>query len=643
MSYTILFRRGTALEWTNANSVLHLAELGFETDTKKIKIGDGTTPWNSLPYTLATLQNGKIPIDQIPDASKISVNQINSYAELASITAQSGDIAIDINSYKSYIYNGSSWLEIFATPVSASTSFATIFYVDNAIDNLNIETYPNSASVSNMIATAISELNFEDYAPYSYVNSQISNLNINRLNIIQSSDIDNSLVLGNQTPAIGASGGYYVYQNTTGIGDNVFPSASVLLNAYPSSRYAYDSTAVGSYSISYAIHNSENTAVGYNTLVGGGFKNVAVGNNALYNIQALPGDSRFSPEFSKENVAVGYNALYVNANGNGNIGIGAESLYNSASGSYNIGIGYGALKYYDNGNAFLGNNSIAIGASATVSASSQIKLGNSLQSTVTYGGIQNIADQRDVADVVNTTLGLSFINELRPVDFKWNYREDYEDFTSPGTNKKRNKIHHGLIAQEVKQAATNVGVSFGGHIDMSISGNVDIQMLTYQEFIPPIIKSIQQVDTRLISAENNLSTVAALSASVASLSAAYAELISQDNIVYETYTFSSSGTDYFVSASPGSPDPTMTLVKGRRYRFDMGLVNSSQPIALRVSDQVTNDVIGTTNNDPTSGISALSTSPYIFYSVPENPPYSSIIYQSVNTPSMGGVINLVDP
>ena len=52
MSVTIKLRRGTSLEWTNSspNVVLSLGEPGFETDTHKLKIGDGTTAWNSLDY-----------------------------------------------------------------------------------------------------------------------------------------------------------------------------------------------------------------------------------------------------------------------------------------------------------------------------------------------------------------------------------------------------------------------------------------------------------------------------------------------------------------------------------------------------------------------------------------------------------------
>lgn len=43
-------RNAPASEWVTKNSVLSKGELGFEIDTRKFKIGDGTTGWNSLPY-----------------------------------------------------------------------------------------------------------------------------------------------------------------------------------------------------------------------------------------------------------------------------------------------------------------------------------------------------------------------------------------------------------------------------------------------------------------------------------------------------------------------------------------------------------------------------------------------------------------
>jgi hypothetical protein len=46
----IQVRRGTASEWTSANPTLAAGELGVETDTRKIKVGTGSTAWTSLSY-----------------------------------------------------------------------------------------------------------------------------------------------------------------------------------------------------------------------------------------------------------------------------------------------------------------------------------------------------------------------------------------------------------------------------------------------------------------------------------------------------------------------------------------------------------------------------------------------------------------
>jgi hypothetical protein len=46
----ILIRRDTAAAWTAANPTLGSGELGGETDTGKLKLGDGSTAWNSLAY-----------------------------------------------------------------------------------------------------------------------------------------------------------------------------------------------------------------------------------------------------------------------------------------------------------------------------------------------------------------------------------------------------------------------------------------------------------------------------------------------------------------------------------------------------------------------------------------------------------------
>ncbi|NLJ90722.1 MAG: hypothetical protein GX323_07450, partial [Clostridiales bacterium] len=50
MAYRVQIRRGTAAQWQQANPVLLDGEFAIEKDTRKFKIGDGTTAWNDLPY-----------------------------------------------------------------------------------------------------------------------------------------------------------------------------------------------------------------------------------------------------------------------------------------------------------------------------------------------------------------------------------------------------------------------------------------------------------------------------------------------------------------------------------------------------------------------------------------------------------------
>jgi hypothetical protein len=50
MTVRAQLRRGTASQWTSANPVLALGELGLESDTSKFKIGNGSTTWQLLAY-----------------------------------------------------------------------------------------------------------------------------------------------------------------------------------------------------------------------------------------------------------------------------------------------------------------------------------------------------------------------------------------------------------------------------------------------------------------------------------------------------------------------------------------------------------------------------------------------------------------
>lgn len=50
MAQIIRTRRDISKNWTSVNPVLALGEQGYETDTGKLKFGDGTTSWNNLKY-----------------------------------------------------------------------------------------------------------------------------------------------------------------------------------------------------------------------------------------------------------------------------------------------------------------------------------------------------------------------------------------------------------------------------------------------------------------------------------------------------------------------------------------------------------------------------------------------------------------
>lgn len=51
LKYRFAMRRRSAVDWTALNEVLLQSEWGHESDTNRLKIGDGVTPWVDLPYS----------------------------------------------------------------------------------------------------------------------------------------------------------------------------------------------------------------------------------------------------------------------------------------------------------------------------------------------------------------------------------------------------------------------------------------------------------------------------------------------------------------------------------------------------------------------------------------------------------------
>jgi hypothetical protein len=82
----IQIRRGTASQWTSTNPTLSSGEFGFETDTKKVKIGDGSTAWTSLSYM------GAGTVTSITAGTGLSGGTITSTGTIAIDTATTADL-----------------------------------------------------------------------------------------------------------------------------------------------------------------------------------------------------------------------------------------------------------------------------------------------------------------------------------------------------------------------------------------------------------------------------------------------------------------------------------------------------------------------------------------------------------------------
>ena len=121
-------RRGTAAQWTAANPVLAAGEIGFETDTNKFKMGNGSSAWSALQYFANAAELAAI-VDGAP-------NLLNTLNELA---AAIGDD------------------ENFITTINASIGDVTTSLANHAADTTQIhgiEDTAQLATLTNLQATA---------------------------------------------------------------------------------------------------------------------------------------------------------------------------------------------------------------------------------------------------------------------------------------------------------------------------------------------------------------------------------------------------------------------------------------------------------------------------------------------------------
>ena len=209
----------------------------------------------------------------------------------------------------------------------------------------------------------------------------------------------------------------------------------------------------------------------------------------------LAGDSTTTGDF---NTFIGYDVGSANVGGNNNVIVGSGSQV-AATGA-NLAVGLGP------------NISCVAGFTTLGSGSDDIRAahGNTTWNTV--------SDQRYKKDIVNSTAGLDFINDLTPRTFKYKnlgeLPETFNAYKADSTDVFKNSYtNHGFIAQEVKTAIdahSELKDGFKMWGERPDGG----QEIGEAALIPMLVKAVQELSTALDAA---VSANTALAARVATL------------------------------------------------------------------------------------------------------------------------------
>ena len=290
------------------------------------------------------------------------------------------------------------------------------------------------------------------------------------------------------------TGAYAGYKNTTGY-NNVFTGTNA--GYYTSTGFSnvFMGTSAG-YQNSTGNNNlfTGNEAGYYNT---SGHKNVFMGSgagrtNTEGNFNLFTGNAAgYYNTSGAANVFSGMTAAYYNTTGSNNVITGVNAGYYNTTGSHNVFNGYAAghSNYDGSNNTTFGafadvnasnlSNASAFGYGARVNASNAVRIGNT--SVTSIGGAvawSNASDHRLKTDIQDTHRGLDFVLKLRPVDYLL---------------KESKKHQTGFIAQEVEDIDPN----FPG-VTKPVDDK-DFYSLTYTDFIPSLVKSIQELEARTVS------------------------------------------------------------------------------------------------------------------------------------------------
>ena len=166
MAIRIQFRRGSAADWATANPVLAAGELGYESDTGQIKIGNGSTAWNVLSYGAVSEAYVNDAISSVVGLAPETLDTLNELANAIGndpsfVTSIASDISNAVathNGTTSNVHGIANTLAL-ETMVGAQEKADVALgdahsYTDNAIAAL-VESSPSTLNSLNELANAL--------------------------------------------------------------------------------------------------------------------------------------------------------------------------------------------------------------------------------------------------------------------------------------------------------------------------------------------------------------------------------------------------------------------------------------------------------------------------------------------------------
>ena len=115
-----------------------------------------------------------------------------------------------------------------------------------------------------------------------------------------------------------------------------------------------------------------------------------------------------------------------------------------------------------------------------------------------YYNANTTSDRNEKNTITESDLGLDFICKLKPVSYKWNQREGENADT---------KTHYGLISQDVEEAVIESGKTLDDFGSIFKPEGDDPMGLSYEEFISPLVKAIQEQQEQIKILQEKIETL----------------------------------------------------------------------------------------------------------------------------------------